>query len=137
MHAARAEHTEVLMRGALRQLGIGGYVALRRDVEVPPDVPRPSGVVVDMGDELDAETAERKRAYHVLHPATLRRYTIAEDDVDRETVRAAASSEVVALIRRCCEEVHHPRGNRHPASGIFRPEHRQLIVTMYRLLEAV
>ena len=137
MHAARAEHTEVLMRGALRQLGVGGYVALRRDAVVPPDVPCRSGVVIDVVDSEDRETGERRRSYAVLHPGTLARHVIAEDDVERETVRVAASSEVVTLIRRICREVHHPTGSRAPASGVFRPEHRRLIVEAFRLLEAV
>lgn len=117
---------------ALLQEGCLVWSKTRRDADDCPV----GGLVVEVLDTPDPETGELRRSFRCLDNTRMRPrltwHVLPEDDVDRSTAQAAATSQIANVVRRLCEEICMKDAHRR-RTGLFMPEHLTLLHHAWRL----
>lgn len=92
------------------------------------------GLVVDVSETVDEETGEVVRAFVVVDTwrGRVRLRRMAEADVDRSTMEAAAPGQIARVVRQLCEEVAID-SRRRLRSGVFTADHVTMVAYARRL----
>ncbi|HET7486858.1 MAG TPA: hypothetical protein VFJ85_02950 [Acidimicrobiales bacterium] len=125
---------------AMRYVDVGCYVWSRTrghdgvEDDGVTQVDPIGGLVVDVSEMIDHDTAEVVRAYVVAdtHRGRIRLRRMPETDVNRETVEAAAPGQIAKVWRLLCAEIAYTE-RRQLRTGIARPEHITMTTYAHRL----